>query len=173
MISQTVEYALRAVVTIAQHEGHACTAQQISEITQVPAPYLSKLMQGLVRCGIAVSQRGLHGGFTLSKNPSDLTIWEVIEAVEPIKRIRQCPLDIKSHNSILCPLHKKLDQALASVEQQFRAVTVADILAEGEDAIAACQQHKTQKVKRTWPLGKIPCRRLRSKHPRKRNEDSK
>ena len=167
MISQTVEYALRAVVTIAQHEGHACTAQQISEITQVPAPYLSKLMQGLVRCGIAVSQRGLHGGFTLSKNPSDLTIWEVIEAVEPIKRIRQCPLDIKSHNSILCPLHKKLDQALASVEQQFRAVTVADILAEGEDAIAACQQHKTQKVKENVAARKDSLSKAKKQTPKK------
>ena len=46
MISQTVEYALRAIVTIAQHNGEACTSQQISKITQVPAPYLSKLMQG-------------------------------------------------------------------------------------------------------------------------------
>ena len=44
MISQTVEYALRAIVTIAQHEGVPCTAQKIAEITQVPAPYLSKMM---------------------------------------------------------------------------------------------------------------------------------
>ena len=41
MISQTVEYALRAVVTIAQHDGAPCTAAKISMITKVPAPYLS------------------------------------------------------------------------------------------------------------------------------------
>ena len=67
MFSQTLEYALRAVVTIAQHEGHSCTASQISEITLVPAPYLSKLMQRLVRSGVVFSQRGLHGGFVLAQ----------------------------------------------------------------------------------------------------------
>ena len=49
MISQTVEYALRAVVAIAQNHGQSCTAERIAQITQVPAPYLSKLMQLLVR----------------------------------------------------------------------------------------------------------------------------
>lgn len=61
MISQTVEYALRAIVTIAQHDGTPCTAQKISSITKVPAPYLSKLMQGLVRGNLVTSKRGLHG----------------------------------------------------------------------------------------------------------------
>ena len=88
MISQTVEYALRAIVTIAQHEGAPCTAQKISAITQVPAPYLSKLMQGLVRANLVTSKRGLHGGFLLTKEPSELSIWEVVDAVEPIRRIR-------------------------------------------------------------------------------------
>ena len=73
MISQTVEYALRAIVTIAQHNGAPCTAQRISVITQVPAPYLSKLMQGLVRAKLVTSKRGLHGGFVLTKPSSDLT----------------------------------------------------------------------------------------------------
>ena len=130
MISQTVEYALRSIVTIAQHEGHPCTAQQISKITHVPAPYLSKLMQRLVRAGIAKSQRGLHGGFVLMKEPGELTIWEVVDAVEPFKRIHECPLGIKSHGSTLCPLHRRLDNAMEMVEKQFRDTTIADVLAE-------------------------------------------
>ena len=91
MISQTVEYALRAVVTIAQHANQPCTAQEVSEITQVPAPYLSKVMQGLVRANLVASKRGLHGGFVLTKEPSELSILEVIDAVDPMKRIRKCP----------------------------------------------------------------------------------
>jgi Rrf2 family protein len=130
MISQTVEYALRAIVTMAQHHGQPQTAKQISAITQVPAPYLSKFMQGLVRAGLVGSQRGLHGGFVLVKDPKDLTIWEVVDAVDPIQRIRQCPLGIKSHGAGLCPLHRRLDQALALVEEQFRCTTIAELLAE-------------------------------------------
>ena len=96
MISQTVEYALRAIVTIAQHEGRACTAKKLAEITQVPLPYLSKLMQGLVRGGLVTSQRGLHGGFLLTRDLGNLTILDVVNVVEPIKRILHCPLNIQS-----------------------------------------------------------------------------
>ncbi|MCA9218255.1 MAG: Rrf2 family transcriptional regulator, partial [Planctomycetales bacterium] len=94
MISQTVEYALRAIVTIAQYDGVPCTAQQIADITHVPAAYLSKMLQGMARSGLVDSKRGLHGGFVLKKAPSELTIWDVVEAVDPFKRIRECPLGI-------------------------------------------------------------------------------
>ena len=77
-------------------------------------------MQGLVRANIVTSRRGLHGGFVLAKAATDLTIWEVVDAVEPIKRIRECPLEISSHNGELCPLHRRLDNAIAQVEESFR-----------------------------------------------------
>ena len=147
MISQTVEYALRAIVTIAQHGGQPCTAQQISKITQVPAPYLSKLMQGLVRVGIVNSQRGLHGGFVLTKEPVELTIWDVVDAVEPFQRIHECPLGIKSHGSTLCPLHRRLDTAMATVEEQFRGTTIADILVEPGAVTPLCQEKKLFMIK--------------------------
>lgn len=142
MISQTVEYALRAIVTIAQHDGQPCTAQQISKITQVPAPYLSKLMQGLVRAGLASSQRGLHGGFALAKSADELTIWEVVDAVEPFQRILDCPLGIESHGGTLCPLHRRLDRAMATVEEQFRGTTIADMLAEPGAVTPLCEENK-------------------------------
>jgi len=147
MISQTVEYALRAIVTIAQHDGQPCTAQQISKITQVPAPYLSKLMQGLVRAGLTSSQRGLHGGFVLTKEPSELTIWEVVDTVEPFQRIHNCPLGITSHGSILCPLHRRLDSAMAMVEEQFRSTTIADVLSESGAVTPLCEENKTFMIK--------------------------
>ncbi len=156
MISQTVEYALRAIVTIAQHEGQPCTAQQISKITQVPAPYLSKLMQGLVRAGIASSQRGLHGGFVLTKEPGELTIWDVVDAVEPFQRIHKCPLNITSHGSTLCPLHRRLDTAMAMVEEQFRSTTIADLLNEPGAVTPLCQEQKTFMLKVNFSAGKHP-----------------
>ncbi|MCG8449101.1 MAG: Rrf2 family transcriptional regulator [Pirellulales bacterium] len=147
MISQTVEYALRAIVTIAQHEGQPSTAQRISEITQVPAPYLSKMMQGLVRAGLTSSQRGLHGGFVLTKEPAELTIWEVVDAVEPFKRIHECPLGIKLHGSTLCPLHRRLDGAMAMVEEQFRSTTISDVLAAPGAVTPLCEEIKTVMIK--------------------------
>ena len=163
MISQTVEYALRAVVTIAQHEGHSCTARQISEITKVPAPYLSKLMQGLVRAKIVRSRRGLHGGFVLAKSPQELALWNVVDAVEPFRRIRECPLGIKSHGSMLCPLHRRLDEAMAMVEQQFRDTTIADVLAEPGSVTPLCQQVKTFMVQSNLAAKKQAAEAIKNK----------
>ncbi|MEZ6131897.1 MAG: Rrf2 family transcriptional regulator [Planctomycetaceae bacterium] len=142
MISQTVEYALRAIVTIAQHEGQPCTAKKISEITQVPLPYLSKLMQGLVRGGIVNSQRGLHGGFVLIKQPTDLTILDVVNVVEPLKRIVKCPLGIQSHGSTLCPLHRRLDTAIEATETIFRNTTLAEMLSQPGSVTPLCEEQK-------------------------------
>ncbi len=142
MISQTVEYALRAIVTIAQHEGQPCTAKKLAEITQVPLPYLSKLMQGLVRGGLVTSQRGLHGGFLLTSDPKNLTIFDVVNAVEPIKRILRCPLNIQSHGTNLCPLHRRLDNAMAATEKVFRETTVAEMLSQPGSVTPLCEEKK-------------------------------
>ena len=142
MISQTVEYALRAIVTIAQHEGKPCTAREISEITHVPAAYLSKLMQGLVRGGLVNSQRGLHGGFVLTTHPEQLTIWDIINVVEPIQRIRECPLGIQSHGANLCPLHRRLDKAMETIEEMFKKTTVAEVLAQSGSVTPLCEAQK-------------------------------
>ena len=51
---------------------------------------------------------------TLAKPPGELTILEVVNAVEPIGRIKTCPLGLSSHGVNLCPLHRRLDAALAA-----------------------------------------------------------
>ena len=142
MFSQTVEYALRAVVTIAQNNGQPRTAQQISKIAQVPGPYLSKMMQGLVRIGLVTSQRGLGGGFLLAKSPTEMTVWEVMQAVDPVQRIHTCPLGLKSHAKTLCPLHRRLDQAMAHVEEQFQKTTIAELLAEPGSVTPLCEEQQ-------------------------------
>ena len=167
MISQTVEYALRAIVTIAQHGGDTCTSQQISAITQVPAPYLSKLMQVLVRADLVTSKRGLHGGFVLTKDVSDLTIWEIVDAVEPFRRIRECPLDIDSHTGSLCPLHRRLDDALALVENSFRSTTVKEMLSSQSSVTPLCEERKLNQIMLNKSINKRPPTR---KTTRKKNK---
>ena len=129
MISLTAEYALRAIVYIADQEGEPRTTNQIAEASEIPAGYLAKVMQGLGRARIVNSQRGLNGGFTLTRQPEDLTLLEVVNSVDPVRRIHECPLKIASHGTNLCPLHRKLDDAAAFVEQSFRDTTIADLLA--------------------------------------------
>lgn len=150
MISQTAEYALRAIVFLAMNTGAAYTTQQISGATKVPAAYLSKVLQSLVRAGLIQSQRGLGGGFILSKSAEDLTILEVLNAVDPLQRIRTCPLGIEAHGTILCALHKRLDDATAVIEKAFRDTTIGDLLARPTKSVPLCDS--------SWKIAKMVSR---------------
>ena len=131
MLSQTAEYALRAVVHLARHTDESVTVEAVAKATKIPISYLAKIMQQLSRAGLATSQRGLHGGFILSRNPAAITLYDAIHAVDPFHRILACPMGIPEHNEGLCSLHRELDDTLAAIEGRLRATTIADVLSSG------------------------------------------
>src|SRR5690349_4806970 len=96
MFSQTVEYALRAMVFLAEADASS-TTHQIAETTKVPQAYLAKILQGLTRAGLVKSQRGVGGGVSLARPSSEINLLEVVNSVDPICRIEVCPLGIASH----------------------------------------------------------------------------
>jgi len=138
MISQTAEYALRAMAHLASNPDDPQTAQQIAAVTLVPLHYLSKVLQALSRAGLIHSQRGLHGGFKLLKEPENLSVYDIVNAVDPLQRIQECPLGLKAHGSNLCPLHKRLDEAMCQVEKSFRDSNLAELLAEPSTSRPLC-----------------------------------
>ncbi len=148
MFSQTVEYALRVIVYLGSLEGVPAVTRQIAAVTQVPEGYLAKVLQGLSRAGLVQSQRGLHGGSILALPPEKLSVYDVIEAVQPIQRIRSCPLGLPSHGSRLCPLHRRLDDAMAMVEKACRESTIADLLSEPTFSKPLCDASKESNVPR-------------------------
>jgi Rrf2 family protein len=135
MISQTAEYALRVVVFLGAIEGENATTKQIAAATQVPEGYLAKILQQLGRAGLIRAQRGLHGGSVLARPADSVTLYDVINAVTPLPRIYSCPLHLPSHGTNLCPLHRKLDDAMATVERTLRECTLADLLKQREGSI--------------------------------------
>ncbi|MBX7245381.1 MAG: Rrf2 family transcriptional regulator [Candidatus Sumerlaeaceae bacterium] len=127
MITTTGEYALRAAVMLAMNPKQPRTTAEIAETTRVPAGYLSKIMQALVRAQLVDSQRGLGGGFVMRRDPSEVTVLDVLSAVDGLpQRIRKCPLGIDSHIR-LCPVHKLVDDAVAHVETAFRSASLASL----------------------------------------------
>jgi Rrf2 family protein len=143
MISQSAEYSLRAVLCLANDpRGAALTTQQIAERAKIPAGYLAKLLQVLARAGIVVSQRGLNGGFSLAIAPEHLTLLDIVRAVECSRRIASCPAGNPDHAVHLCPLHRRLDAAAATVEELLRGTTIAQVIAESDAAalVHSCAQ---------------------------------
>jgi Rrf2 family protein len=133
MISQTVEYALRAMSHLASSAGEAASSEAIALATRVPQGYLSKIMRSLVCADLVRSFRGPRGGFVLARDATAISVLDIINAVDPIKRIERCPLDNPLHTA-LCPLHRCLDDAFAQIEKTFEATKLASVLD------AACRQ---------------------------------
>ncbi len=139
MFSQTTEYALRAAVWLAQNQGSPQTTQEIAAATQVPAAYLAKCLQAMGRAGLVHGSRGAGGGFELTRGPETLSVLDVVNAVDPIRRIKTCPLGLSAHRVKLCPLHKKLDDAIATIETSFRTTSLAEVLGTGSKHRPLCE----------------------------------
>lgn len=130
MFSQTIEYAFRAMMHLASRGATPQTSDRIAASVRVPPGYLCKVLRDLVRAGLVESFRGPGGGFVLAARAEQITLYDVIAAVDPIKRIRVCPMGNPEHAN-LCPLHRRLDDALADIESSFRRTTLAEMLASG------------------------------------------
>ena len=135
LFSVTTEYALRAVAWLAAHSDEPQTVDQIAKATQLSAGYLSKVLQVLGRAELVHSQRGVGGGFRLARQPQSLSVLDVVNAVDPIRRIRECPLGLANHRDRLCPLHAKLDAALAVIEESLRTATIGELYSEANGVV--------------------------------------
>jgi Rrf2 family transcriptional regulator, nitric oxide-sensitive transcriptional repressor len=139
MFSQTVEYALRAMVQLAADAPAASTTKEIAAKTKVPGAYLAKVLQSMRRAGLIHSRRGVGGGVTLAEEPKDISLLLVIDAVEPLKRTRG-----KSRTTA-SPLQKTLDAALVQVRETFANVSLKDMLARAPKKKAAGRRRKKAK----------------------------
>ena len=125
MFSQTSEYALRAVIWLAEHQNEGPVGnKRIAEDTQVPASYLSKILHDLAAAGFLSSRRGVGGGFRLIIPPNELTMLDVVNAVDPLKRSKGST--DSSYPS--CPMSQKLDRAVHLVEDTLRSARICDLI---------------------------------------------
>lgn len=147
VISQTIEYALRAMVHLASlAPDSTANSETIALHTKVPQGYLSKVLRDLVVGELIVSQRGPNGGFTLARAAEQISMLDVVNAVDPLKRIRRCPLGNPAHVK-LCPMHHRLDDAMDMVERQFEGTSLAEVVASST-GISTCKGVVSPTVKR-------------------------
>jgi Rrf2 family protein len=129
VLSQTVEYALRAMIVLAA-DRQARTVQDVARESQIPVDYLAKILRSLSRAGLVSGQRGRGGGFQVARATGTITVLDVVDAVDPLQPIKQCPLGLAAHEQQLCPLHKKIDEAIRSARDAFAATTLESLVHE-------------------------------------------
>lgn len=128
MFSQTVEYALRAMVCLAMAPSEMVPTTTLATQTRVPGNYLPKILQQLSAGGLVQGRRGVGGGYRLTRAAAEINLLDIINAVGTLKRIHTCPLGLEGHGSNLCPLHRALDSGAAAIIKIYDGVTLQNLV---------------------------------------------
>jgi Rrf2 family protein len=129
-LNKSTRYALYAAMEMARrHDDEHVTAAEVAERYGIPRAVQSKVFQQLVRCGIAVGYRGSGGGYRLARRPSEITVLDVIDAMEPPRNGVDCLLEERSGEGCTEPSDCRLQQLFDEVAEQTRC-TFASITLE-------------------------------------------
>lgn len=128
--SARVSYALRAAIMLAdKYGGGPVLGKEISEAETLPAAYLEQIMAALRRAEIVTGTRGAKGGYVLQRAPEQITVTELIEAVDGPIQLSDCPggaaCCASPEQCVLTGLFAEGEQALRSV---FDGVSLAQLL---------------------------------------------
>jgi Rrf2 family protein len=134
MLNQTAEYALRAVIHIAEHAGtgrlRVCV---IATALDVPQNYLSKVLHALARAGVLTSTRGPAGGFRLRRPAGQLALAEVISPFDPIDD--RCLLMRRTCSAAdPCTAHHDWYDVASQLRAFFRTTSIADLIRSAAEA---------------------------------------
>lgn len=125
------EYGLFGALHLAQTEkGQVVALSEISEAQDVPEKFLAKIFQSLSKGGIIRSHRGVRGGFSLAKDPHDITIREVLETIQGPYHLMRCTEDMSlcRKSCEFCSVREVVLMAENRLTSVFGAFTLADLV---------------------------------------------
>lgn len=134
----STEWVLHCATTLAQlEEGATASAAQLAEYFDLPAPYLAKQLQSLVKAGALTATTGPRGGFRLARPPGEITLLDIVEAVGGASAPYECREIRQRGRGALppedcqdtCILAQKMADAHQAWRNSLAGVTLADILA--------------------------------------------
>ncbi len=131
LIRRNTGYGLRALLYMAANSEHASfTAEDLAAAADSSADFMHKIMQALRDAGIVESKRGRSGGFRLAKEPREINLLEVVNALQGPLRVNRCVIGLKvCERSPRCPLRPTWMSIQQTLEEGLRGTTLADLVA--------------------------------------------
>ena len=129
-VSRKVDYALRAVIHLANEEvsDRACSVAEIAARERIPRQFLEKIVQELIHKGLVRSRRGPHGGYVLARPAGEVTFRHVIEAVEGPISLNNCTGTHADCSLIgACGMERIWREGQRRVLDLFDSTTIADV----------------------------------------------
>lgn len=127
--SSACEYAIRAATHLALHPpGVRITAGHISRTEKIPSPYLSSVLHRLVTAGLLASTRGPAGGYSLTRPPESITLYQIKEAVDGLRTLDTCAVGLgRCSDDTPCPLHDSWKPIREEIRTYLNETTLEDM----------------------------------------------
>jgi Rrf2 family protein len=135
------EYGIRGVLYLSQQdEGKVSMLSAIAKAQDVPPRFLAKIFQALAKGGVVKSHRGAKGGFSLAKPASEITIKDVIEAVEGPIHLNVClAAPGECNRQALCPIHSVWEEAQEKMMSVLSQKNFAELAREEKQLLVSIQ----------------------------------
>jgi Rrf2 family protein len=129
LITRETDYAVRTVLYLARDRDEVASVTEIANAMHIPKSFLAKILQRLVRSGVAESVRGPQGGFRLARRPDEISLLDIMESVQGGAGINVCAVgNRRCRMSAICPVHPVWVEMRRSVEKRLKKQTVAKLL---------------------------------------------
>jgi Rrf2 family protein len=129
LVTRETDYAVRCVLYLAREKDLVANVTEIAQAMHIPKTFLAKILQRLIRGKIVGSLRGMHGGFTLVKKPTDISLLDIMEAIQGPAGINVCAVDSKKcRMSSSCAVHPVWVDIRKEVERRLKKETIDKLL---------------------------------------------
>jgi Rrf2 family protein len=129
--TKRADYGLMAIHYIAVHDDlGAVSAKRIAEDSTIPPELLAKILQRLAKKGLIVSQNGPKGGYGLARRPAEITVGEVIRALEGPINIVSCLEHSDCPQMERCSLRQPVKKIQAAITQVLDTMSLAELTSE-------------------------------------------
>ena len=129
MVSKTCEYAIRAMLYIAQKSksGNKVGVKEIGKAIDSPEPFIAKILQDLGRNGLVLSSKGPNGGFYLDDAGLKKNLADIVNAIDGNKLFAGCGLGLKSCSEKKpCPIHDEFVPVRKKIKTMLQSATLGD-----------------------------------------------
>jgi len=138
IITRATEYSIRAMLHLAEkYPTPVISKREICEAEKITPAFLTKILQPLIKSGLVLSKRGVSGGFALAREPSRITILDVMRAVDESLVLNVCMAqEDECERSSFCPIHVIWNQVKISMEEAFSEKSLAELVEEKNAKLA-------------------------------------
>ena len=132
-LSKKAEYAFMAAIYLAMHSGDQYpTAKEIADNYNIPFQLVAKILQNLAKNNIAISFQGVKGGYKLNRLPEEISLIEIIKAVEKNYKLTECMQEGEDAESCTladcCKIRDPLVEIQRKIDDMFRHTSLKQIL---------------------------------------------